>query len=399
MKKLFTLSVLLVLGLITVQAQQWANTGSGPWNPSEVFVIGNTLHTFGLLTDYESSNNGDIWTKDSLLGMGTYPSIVSFDQSGNNYFAGDPYGKIYKSSDGINWTLNYNMGSSVPIPYILADGNNLYAVTDGAGVLYSTDGGGNWHLGNSGLLSNGGVNVYQIVKVGSDLFITTLKGVYKSTDGGASWVLKTNGMSSANLACVGIAYTGGALLASSSGGGLYRSVDLGENWTQITNGFNGFINLGTIYTYGNLTVVGGLLCKAYYSTDAGLSWTLIGQGVGFGSTQFSDFVVFNGNLYTASTGYCMKVALSALGITGIPENNIQQNNFSVYPNPATSQLFIETNGIPVTEINIYSTTGSLVSQTTLPQTKSIDISQLATGVYLTEIKTTQGWAKRRWVKM
>ena len=72
---------------------------------------------------------------------------------------------------------------------------------------------------------------------------------------------------------------------------------------------------------------------------------------------------------------------------------------SIYPNPATNQLFIQTNGTAVSEVNIYNTTGSLVSQTKQPQTKSIDISQLANGVYIAEIKTKEASVMRRWVKM
>ena len=72
---------------------------------------------------------------------------------------------------------------------------------------------------------------------------------------------------------------------------------------------------------------------------------------------------------------------------------------SIYPNPATNQLFIQTNGTALEQVNIYNTTGSLVSQTKELQNKSIDIGQLATGVYIAEIKTKEGNARRRWVKM
>jgi hypothetical protein len=71
----------------------------------------------------------------------------------------------------------------------------------------------------------------------------------------------------------------------------------------------------------------------------------------------------------------------------------------LFPNPATNQFFIETNGTAVSEVNIYNTAGSLVSQTKQPQTKSIDISQLANGVYIAEIKTKEAGVMRRWVKM
>ncbi|MCX6199822.1 MAG: T9SS type A sorting domain-containing protein [Bacteroidetes bacterium] len=95
--------------------------------------------------------------------------------------------------------------------------------------------------------------------------------------------------------------------------------------------------------------------------------------------------------------------------SGIQDTKADEGQIALYPNPATNQLFIETNGTPVEEINIYNTTGSLVSQTKQPQSKSIDISQLAQGVYVAEINfacrscaeagTKEASVKRRWVKM
>ena len=89
---------------------------------------------------------------------------------------------------------------------------------------------------------------------------------------------------------------------------------------------------------------------------------------------------------------------NATSTTAIDETS-KDINTNIYPNPATSQLFIDASGTPVTEINIYNTTGALVNQTKQPQSKSIDISQLANGVYIAEVKTKEGSVKKRWVKM
>ncbi len=79
--------------------------------------------------------------------------------------------------------------------------------------------------------------------------------------------------------------------------------------------------------------------------------------------------------------------------------NVAEDNFSVYPNPATNQLSINTNGLPVSDINIYNTTGQLVLVVNQPQSNTIDISSLNNGIYITEIKTKAASAMRRWVKM
>ncbi len=84
--------------------------------------------------------------------------------------------------------------------------------------------------------------------------------------------------------------------------------------------------------------------------------------------------------------------------TGIQEteNAIALN---LYPNPASNQLFIETEGIAVSEVTIYNSMGSLVLQVPSLQAKSIDISTLPKGAYIAEIKTQAGIAMKRWVKM
>lgn len=73
--------------------------------------------------------------------------------------------------------------------------------------------------------------------------------------------------------------------------------------------------------------------------------------------------------------------------------------FNLYPNPATNHLNIQTNNTSISEINIYNTTGSLVSQPNITQSNIIDISQLPNGIYVAEIRTKEGIVKKRWVKL
>lgn len=103
-----------------------------------------------------------------------------------------------------------------------------------------------------------------------------------------------------------------------------------------------------------------------------------------------------GNIYFADGGTRIrKISINSTGVNNV----FTDANISMYPNPATNQLFIENNGADVEQINIYNTTGSLVNQTKEPQNGSIDISGLANGVYLAEIKTKEASVRKRWVKM
>jgi len=73
---------------------------------------------------------------------------------------------------------------------------------------------------------------------------------------------------------------------------------------------------------------------------------------------------------------------------------------NIYPNPATNQLFVETKGTLVEEMNIYNAAGNLV-QSTKPQTLNfkLETANYPAGVYIAEIKTKEASVKRRWVKM
>lgn len=80
--------------------------------------------------------------------------------------------------------------------------------------------------------------------------------------------------------------------------------------------------------------------------------------------------------------------------------NANSNNPSIYPNPATTQLIIQTNGAQMEEVNIYNATGSLVRAVQLNTNYYIlNTEALASGVYIAEIKTQQGSVRKRWVKM
>ena len=77
-----------------------------------------------------------------------------------------------------------------------------------------------------------------------------------------------------------------------------------------------------------------------------------------------------------------------------------ESSIILSPNPAKDQLFIAANGAEIEQVNIYNSTGSLV-MTVLPTISICQLStgSLPTGLYIAEIKTKEGMARKRWVKM
>lgn len=93
----------------------------------------------------------------------------------------------------------------------------------------------------------------------------------------------------------------------------------------------------------------------------------------------------------------VSLAVGALAVEDIEKENAL---FSVYPNPATNQLFTQTGGIKVEQVNIYNAAGSLEMTVSSPADNgSLSIGNLSNGVYIAEIKTEQAIVRKRFVKM
>lgn len=85
--------------------------------------------------------------------------------------------------------------------------------------------------------------------------------------------------------------------------------------------------------------------------------------------------------------------------TGVIEKSKDVMDVLLFPNPATDRLFIQTNGLEVEQINIYNATGTLVNHIKQLQNRSIDISELANGIYIAEIISKEASVRKRFMKM
>ena len=85
--------------------------------------------------------------------------------------------------------------------------------------------------------------------------------------------------------------------------------------------------------------------------------------------------------------------------TAIVESKNEIARATVFPNPAFNQLNINLNGLLAEQVNIYNTNGQLLSEVKQPTNNRLDISNLATGVYIAEIKAKDVVQRVRWVKM
>lgn len=138
-----------------------------------------------------------------------------------------------------------------------------------------------------------------------------------------------------------------------------------------------------------------------WSND-GRAWQKIGWIDGNGSTSsINDYSFIHRSPHRGFNYYRLKQldfdgAFEYSSILVISFNG--QTEFSIYPNPATDELFLELDERNV-EINIYSITGGLVKTVkSVPENYLIDISDLKSGIYSLEVRSVKGVVFQQFIK-
>ena len=69
---------------------------------------------------------------------------------------------------------------------------------------------------------------------------------------------------------------------------------------------------------------------------------------------------------------------------------MEDNAISVYPNPASHSIQIQSGNIQISNVEIFSLTGKKVFQQTAQHFDQVDISSWSNGIYLVKITSAQG---------
>ena len=159
-----------------------------PTQPGKVFVmrvISDTAHVF------KSFDFGQTWDelKNGPNMGGAYPRLF-YDAEGKVIYLTASYLMYYSNDEGSTWMPCTHILTSLS-DQVLAidprDNNHLYAITQGNGILVSTDGCRSWKQSNNGL---GSFFVNSIVVDSNHpdtIYAGTDGGAYLSFDGGQTW--------------------------------------------------------------------------------------------------------------------------------------------------------------------------------------------------------------------
>lgn len=136
------------------------------------------------------------------------------------------------SGTNYNWQQVSTVGFNQIILSIITDQNgDLLAGTFGGGIYRSTNGGTDWTLINSNMLS---VYIWNLITApGGKIYAGTERGIYASTDNGNTWFLA--GLSDGDVRAL-ILDNSGRIFAGVWGRGVYYTDDQGASWTEFNTG-------------------------------------------------------------------------------------------------------------------------------------------------------------------
>jgi hypothetical protein len=293
---------------------QWTPAGECPGGVvSALLVDGDTLYAGLGYPDgglHRSTDAGVTWHPRGLPGI----PVTSLARCGQYLLAGTWYSGIFRSYDGgATWQnpMNYEIAYS----FAVAD-SNVYAGTNGRGIITSTNRGGTWTV--SGPLDNWidyGVTVADpyvfaitssnlrplvrsprsaptasvflptpgepgqivwIASLKSKVLLSTTVGLFVSSDYGLSWVRGDSGLPEGRVATEFC--TMGDSMMALVGAELYSSTDIGISW-HLHSSAPQNVDLTAFVANDRLFAVGTSGAGVYVSSDQGKTWNEPGIGL------------------------------------------------------------------------------------------------------------------------
>lgn len=251
---------------------------------------------------WRTSNGGTSWTQMSSLGFGSWRALDFV--SANTAFMG-ANGAISRTTDGGATWQSRSASQSTPIVYCMdfVDANvGLVGGTriqpDDQGIYRTTDAGANWTRVY-------GDSANDIVWLDSTTAIATVGStIVRSLNSGVTWTVISAGITTGLLQMTRV--DANTLAGVSAKGDIWRSTDLGLSWTQV---FDGLGDLPVEWSiqfsdaqHGWVTGQTGFVIK---TEDGGLTWSQVSNGTGKQVYKISMFDNQRG-LAAAENGYIFR---------------------------------------------------------------------------------------------
>jgi trimeric autotransporter adhesin len=429
MKTKITLSIISVIITLSVNAQ-WVACNNGMdnyvWGSAvyngNLYACGNFEHADGNECLAIAKWNGSAW---SDVGGGFQHGAFSYAVRALIEFNGELVAGGYVDSAGgmpIHKVAKWNgttwsaMGTDCPISTVSCfaiHNGELYAGGQGSGlvpVCVAKWTGSNWLPLDT---EAGNADVYALASYNGELHagggFATINGVsanYIAKWNGTTWAGVGGGLTGvpgASARALAVfnnkLYVGGGFtMAGSTPVNKIASWD-GATWADVGGGVGGATaGVQSLLSHGNKLFVGGSFWTvnsvtanraAYWD---GSAWTVLGTDLGSGAKTIC---IYNNELYYGGEGafnghnYFAKWSGGTFPI-GIDEND-EDVQVSVYPNPASEQLIIDNRQLKINQVEIFDVLGNRVLVYALKEnytSLSLDVSELTSGIYFLSLNNS-----------
>ncbi|MFM9951098.1 MAG: T9SS type A sorting domain-containing protein [Saprospiraceae bacterium] len=378
MKTTLLLTLIVLAKSISAQNISWVHVSSFSYSFLEVRE--EKLYGGNALGVYLSLDGG---TTHNLIGAG---QVRAMALKGDTLFVsfshcfGDRAGIFYTLNDGISW-VEVNDGYDLDNgDYEMCSNDAFLFIAGARGVYRSLNGGHQWeevlptsHPGGGG---------YSITCQGELVVVGSVNKIFISQDNGTTWTQKLTPLTQ-HIVWEVASYNDKIFIGTPLG--IFVSNDLGNTWTH-KGPFD--TNISAIRFCGNIAIAGsydsgGIL----YSEDIGESWVNINEGLDETNLNIGDIILYQDYFIMGSNHLHRSQGIECTSVTSSLEAD-SPISFEVFPNPATSDLFIQTDLMDY-DLIVYDVNGKPVFfQTNINGAYTLDDETLPiAGTYFLALKT------------
>lgn len=367
----------------------------------------------------KTTNGGNLWTPGTINApAGLAPANISAVSDMKAWVAEYPTngagGKVYATTDGgatwvnqNNSTMFTNSASFLNIVHFFNENDGFCMgdpISGNFEIYYTHDGGTTWTAvasANNPAAQSGEMGWTGVYDAYNNIaWFGTNKGrIYKTTDKGETWTVLTPGLTDIQKVTFNnemngitqqITYSSGTISSLN----MKKTTDGGLNWTTVTPGANFWKSdicavpdvPGKYFSVGS----NGAANASYgssYSLDFGATWTPIDTGVQYISVEFLN----------EQTGWAGGFSTNAT-TSGVFKWDYQTNvqsvqqmvNISVYPNPASEFVTVESSE-KINSIEVINQLGQRMMNQNVNSLKSnLSLNRFGKGIYLLKVNTDKG---------
>jgi len=338
---------------------------------------------------YTAANSWRDW-------MGADGMETFIDKSDTNVMYGTiQFGGMYRTDNGANSLINLSGPESgnwvTPFEQDPTIVNTIYVGY--SKVFKSTNKGNSW----SAISQSFGVDIDNLKVAPSDnqvMYVSYNTNLYQTSDGGVSiWKILSPPGGSINSIAIHPTDPNKIAVTTTSTNRVYVSIDGGNTWENYLKNLPNFSALALVWDdNGEDGLYLGMNYGIYYIDNTMSEWETYSNNLPNVIINELEINKVEQKIYAGTYGrglWASPIVYNSIGL----EELVIQKDIVLFPNPATTSLYIETNKISKASIRIFDSMGKLLvyqPDISFDKTHQIDISSFQNGIYFVRFNTEKG---------